>query len=157
MPTMNIALPFARRERPDGKALDTFFSLFEPSFRLPPASTFLERAHLFRSESRKQSFCLALPEEHHRNDAHNPDENHADDDDQCQCAQSKLLPFLCQIRWLSRNRHLPRTPRRDVAATNTQHLIADSECGRRFLCADPSPGHKMHNQEDDADNQQYVE
>jgi len=125
MPRGNTALPVAGRERPDDKALDAFFSLFEPSFRLPPASTLLGCARLFRSESRAQSSCAfwgTLPQP---------------------CPRSKIV--------------LPRTPRRDVATTRTQHLIAYSECGRRFLYADPSPGHKMHNQEDDADNQQYVE
>jgi len=34
-PRSNIARPFARRERPDGKSLDTFFSLFEPGFHFP--------------------------------------------------------------------------------------------------------------------------
>src|ERR1700693_3603077 len=49
------------REWPDVETFDSFFALFEPGFRMPPAATFFQRAVILgASEPRAQSCRPAL-------------------------------------------------------------------------------------------------
>jgi hypothetical protein len=71
------ARTIAGRERPDVKTFDSFRALFEPGFRMPPATAFLHGAGIFSAtELAAQSFGPALSKKEQRHDARN--HNHDD-------------------------------------------------------------------------------
>jgi len=98
-----------------------------------------------------------FPEKHRRSDAHNPNENHADDNDQRHRIHIKIPLFLSRIPWLSQK--WCDFSDSEKKWHGNEHTIPhrESEMQYPLLYADPSSGYEMQNQKNDADDKQKVD